>query len=171
MIFFQTRRNFYWSIISASDYLILQILRPKLFVLQAFVNLSRLATWHNSGGGGGQQFKFRWRWVTRSPELSETRFALVSLLCKKTSKTSPLNWQTTNYIVTNHVNNHGLKNNTINWRDYNSFWLWRWRLHRSSKRRSLSTTVLFRTTLTWTMMFHLQYEMIPGFKPFTRFLS
>ena len=84
-----------------------------------------------------------------------------SLLCKKTSKTSLLNWQTTNYIVTNQVNNQGLKNNTINWRDYNSFWLWRWRLHRSLKRRSLSTTVLFRITLTWTIMLQLQYEMIP----------
>ena len=31
----------------------LQILRPKLFVLQACVNLSRLATRHNSEGGGG----------------------------------------------------------------------------------------------------------------------
>ena len=30
----------------------LQILRPKLFVLQACVNLSRLATRHNSEGGG-----------------------------------------------------------------------------------------------------------------------
>ena len=32
-----------------------------------------------------------------------------------------------------------------------SLWLWRWPLFRSSKRKSLSSTVLFRTSLTWTI--------------------
>ena len=36
---------------------------------------------------------------------------------------------------------------------YNSFWLWRWLLHRLSKHQSLSTTtVLFRTTFTQTLI-------------------
>ena len=32
---------------------------------------------------------------------------------------------------------------------FNLFWLWRWLLHRLSKRQSLSLTVLFRTTITY----------------------
>ena len=36
---------------------------------------------------------------------------------------------------------------------YNSFWLWRWLLHRLSKHQSLSTTtVLLRTTFTQTLL-------------------
>ena len=36
---------------------------------------------------------------------------------------------------------------------YNSFWRWRWLLHRLSKHQSLSTTtVLFRTTFTQTLI-------------------
>ena len=38
---------------------------------------------------------------------------------------------------------------------YNSLWLWRWLSHRLSKHKSLSTTVLFRTTLTRTIIFRL----------------
>ena len=39
---------------------------------------------------------------------------------------------------------------------YNSLWLWRWLLHRLSKRQSLSkTTVLFRTTFTPTIKLNL----------------
>ena len=37
---------------------------------------------------------------------------------------------------------------------WNSLWLWRWLPHRLSKRRSLSTTVLFRTNLTRASMLH-----------------
>ena len=40
--------------------------------------------------------------------------------------------------------------------EYNSLWLWRWLLHRLSKRQSLSTTtVLLRTTFTWTIKLNL----------------
>ena len=39
---------------------------------------------------------------------------------------------------------------------YNSLWLWRWLPHRLSKRQSLSTTtVLFRTTFTQTIILNL----------------
>ena len=38
---------------------------------------------------------------------------------------------------------------------YNSLWLWRWLVCTLSKRQSLTTTVLFRTTLTRTIIFHL----------------
>ena len=38
---------------------------------------------------------------------------------------------------------------------YNSLWLWRWLPHSLLKHQSLSTTVLFRTTFTWTIMLHL----------------
>ena len=39
---------------------------------------------------------------------------------------------------------------------YNSLWLWRWLLHRLSKRQSLSTTtVLFTTTFTRTIKLKL----------------
>ena len=39
---------------------------------------------------------------------------------------------------------------------YSTLWLWRWLPHRLSKGQSLSaTTVLFRTTLTRTIVFHL----------------
>ena len=38
----------------------------------------------------------------------------------------------------------------------NSYWLWRWLLHRLSKRKSLSTTtVLFSTTFTRTIIINL----------------
>ena len=38
---------------------------------------------------------------------------------------------------------------------------------RSSKRQSQSTTDLFRTTFTRTIILNLTYEVNPGFKPFT----
>ena len=39
---------------------------------------------------------------------------------------------------------------------FNSLWLWRWLPNRLSKHHSLSTTtVLFRTTFTWTIMLNL----------------
>ena len=38
---------------------------------------------------------------------------------------------------------------------YNSLWRWRWLLHRLSKRQSLSTTVLFRTTFTRTIILNV----------------
>ena len=45
---------------------------------------------------------------------------------------------------------------------YNSLWLWRWLSHRLSNCKSLTTTVLFRTTLTWTTIFHLliKYKLL-----------
>ena len=59
---------------------------------------------------------------------------------------------------------------------YNSLWLQRWLLHRLLKRQSLSTTVLFRTTLPWSVVLHLltegedevegEYDMTPVLKPF-----
>ena len=54
---------------------------------------------------------------------------------------------------------------------YNSLWLGRWLPHRLSKRQSLSTTVLFRTTFIWTIILNLltSSEITPGFKPFTVF--
>ena len=44
-----------------------------------------------------------------------------------------------------------VKYHQLTW--YNSLWLWRWLLHRLSKRQSLSTTVL--TTFTRTIMLNL----------------
>ena len=38
---------------------------------------------------------------------------------------------------------------------YNSFWLWRWLPHRLSKRQSLLTAALLRTTFTWTIKLNL----------------
>ena len=38
---------------------------------------------------------------------------------------------------------------------YNSFWLWRWLPHKLSKRHSLLTTALLRTTFTWTIKLNL----------------
>ena len=45
---------------------------------------------------------------------------------------------------------------------YNSLWLWRWLSHRLSNCKSLTTTVLFRTTLTWTTIYHLliKYKLL-----------
>ena len=50
--------------------------------------------------------------------------------------TSPLNWPIRSKT---RVNYHRLTR-------YNSLWLWRWLPHRLSKRQSLSTKVLFRTS-------------------------
>ena len=44
---------------------------------------------------------------------------------------------------------------------YNSLWLWRWLPHRLSKRQSLSTTtVLFRTTFTRTIILNLLFLLL-----------
>ena len=44
-------------------------------------------------------------------------------------------------------------------------WLWRWLPHRLSKRQSLSTTtVLFRTTFTRTIILNLLMKWLPGSK-------
>ena len=53
---------------------------------------------------------------------------------------------------------------------FNSLWLWRWLLYRLSKHQSLSTTtVLFNTTFTQTIILNVLMKRIPGFKPFTLF--
>ena len=46
------------------------------------------------------------------------------------------------------------------WGRYNSPWLWRWPRHRSSKRQSLSSTVLFRTTFTRKILLNLLMEWL-----------
>ena len=46
------------------------------------------------------------------------------------------------------------------WGRYNSPWLWRWLRHRSSKRQSLSSTVLFRTTFTRKILLNLLMEWL-----------
>ena len=43
---------------------------------------------------------------------------------------------------------------------FDSLWLWRWLPHMLSKRQSLLTTVLLRTTFTWTIMFILLINAI-----------
>ena len=45
---------------------------------------------------------------------------------------------------------------------YNSLWPWRWLPHRLSKRQSLSTTVLFRTTFTRTIKLNLLLKWLLG---------
>ena len=52
---------------------------------------------------------------------------------------------------------------------YKSLWLWKWLPHRLSKRQSLSTTVLFGTMFTRTIVLNFNtYQMTPGFNPVTR---
>ena len=68
--------------------------------------------------------------------------------------TSPLNWPIRSKT---RVNYHRLTR-------YNSLWLWRWLPHRLSKRQSLSTKVLFRTTLTRTIMLSLLIKWPLGSK-------
>ena len=64
--------------------------------------------------------------------------------------TSQLNWPIRSI---NRVKYHQLTR-------HNSLWLWRWLPQRLSKRQSLSKTVLFGTSLTRTMMFHLIIKVI-----------
>ena len=46
---------------------------------------------------------------------------------------------------------------------YNSLWVWRWLPHRFSKRQSMSTTtVLFRTTFTRTIILNLLMKWLLG---------
>ena len=46
---------------------------------------------------------------------------------------------------------------------FGSLWLWGWLPHRLSKRQSLSTTtVLFRTTFTWTIKLNLLLKWLLG---------
>ena len=46
---------------------------------------------------------------------------------------------------------------------YNQLWLWRWLPHSLSKGQSMSTTtVLFRTTITWTIMLKLLIKWLLG---------
>ena len=77
------------------------------------------------------------------------------LLCPRNGDSSPLNtiigtvWTLLNKL--NHDTTHVIQ---LTW--YNSLWLWRWLLHRLSKRQSLSTTtVLFRTTFTQMIKLNL----------------
>ena len=77
----------------------------------------------------------------------ETHQLLITSLHKPTSQ---LNWQITNNTATHPT-----------W--YDSLWLWRWLLHRLSKRQSLSTTtVLFRTTFTRTIKLNLLLKWLLG---------
>ena len=64
--------------------------------------------------------------------------------------TSQLNWPIRSI---NRVKYHQLTR-------HNSLWPWRWLPQRLSKRQSLSTTALFGTSLTRTMMFHLIIKVI-----------
>ena len=106
-------------------------------------------------------------WPTIWPTISDC-----STLAKKRIETHQWHlrvfmagWQTTNNIaiMTNQVITRVLYHK-LTW--CNSVRLWKWLPHRLLKCQSLTITVLFWTTITWTIM--LTYEMIPGFEPFTK---
>ena len=56
---------------------------------------------------------------------------------------------------------------------HNSFWLWRWLPHRLSKRNLLSTTVLFTTTFTRTIIPYLlrKWHLSSNLSQYTTYLN